>query len=131
VERDTASLAERLTNRLLPLPGRLVLLKDAALMRRRFPAGGYLLGLLSLALLGVLWLRPDAYLAWVLGIAASGLIYALVLANRLWRPPIEHPSMLDTLPLPDRASRLAKYALACTRTLWPLVCALLFVLAMR
>ena len=109
VDLDGARGLEALWGKLAGDPGRAVYTKDVALARRRYPAY-YLLGLLgTLIAWGVaLFGSPDTRLRWTLGIVLFLCGYALLMAGRLVRPPIEHPRLLATWPWPASAVTRAK-----------------------
>jgi hypothetical protein len=121
VELDGPSGVERLAGRPLAAPARLVLAKDASLVRRRHPAAHYGLGLLAAVLVGSAIMRPDDYVWWTLGPLAVGCVYAVVLSARLGKAPIEASALIGSLPLSSRDVHAAKRAWAFARLLWPLV----------
>src|SRR5690606_21847484 len=104
IDRTGPSAAERLAARLLrDRGGRLVLHKDAALARRRYPIP-YFLGMTGLV---ALWIAaaaaPGDLLFWAGAISAGLGVYGAIVARRSVVPPIEHPAFLRTLPLSERA----------------------------
>jgi hypothetical protein len=54
--------------------------------------------------------RPADPLTWLVGVVAGMTLYAVVLAGRLGRPPIELPRLSATLPIPPAAIARAKLA---------------------
>lgn len=94
--------------------GRVVYRKDAALMRRRYPAP-YFVGFLGVIATWILAATKEQGTAVVVLFSLSA--YALVMARRLGAPPVEHPLLLRTLPLaPGQAAR-AKRSAALLRAL--------------
>jgi hypothetical protein len=84
--------------------------KDARLMRRRYPMA-FALGALAFLVLVIAGLaRPADPLTWLVGVVAGMTLYAVVLAGRLGRPPIELPRLSATLPIPPAAIARAKLA---------------------
>ncbi len=82
--------------------------KDARLMRRRYPMAFALgsLGFLILAIVGLA--RPDDPATWIAATIVGLGGYAVALAGRLDRPPIELTRHSRTMPLGDAAVRTAK-----------------------
>jgi len=73
--------------------------KDARLMRRRYPMA-YALGALAFLVLGIVGLsRPVDPTPWLVATLTGSALYALALAGRLFRPPIELPRLSSTLPI--------------------------------
>jgi hypothetical protein len=96
--------------------------KDAQLMRRRYPMA-YALGALAFLVLAIVGLaRPSDPAPWLVGTLAAAAVYALALAGRLRRPPIELPRLSATLPITASARARAKLA-------WLVVWLALFVAA--
>ncbi len=84
--------------------------KDARLMRRRYPMA-YALGALAFLVLAIVGLaRPADPVPWLVATLAGGGLYAIALARRLNRPPIELPRLSATLPISEAARRRAKLA---------------------
>jgi hypothetical protein len=84
--------------------------KDARLMRRRYPMA-YALGALAFLVLVIVGLaRPSDPAPWLVGTLAAAAVYALALAGRLRRPPIELPRLSATLPITASARARAKLA---------------------
>jgi hypothetical protein len=84
--------------------------KDARLMRRRYPMA-FALGALSFIVLAIVGLsRPADPLPWLVATLAGAAMYAIALAGRLRRPPIELPRLTATLPIPASAVARAKLA---------------------
>jgi hypothetical protein len=54
--------------------------------------------------------RPVDPAAWLVGILGGAGLYAIALAGRLFRPPIELPRLAATLPIPHAARTRAKVA---------------------
>jgi hypothetical protein len=73
---------------------------------------------MGLAIVGLA--RPADPTPWLAAALAAGGSYALVLAGRVRRPPIELPRQLATLPIARGAVSRAKLA-------WPAAWALVFV----
>lgn len=84
--------------------------KDARLMRRRFPMAFALgaLGWIVLVVVGVV--RPDDPTPWLVASIGGATAYALALAGRLHRPPVELSRLSATLPLGPRMHARAKLA---------------------
>jgi len=96
--------------------------KDARLVRRRFPMA-FALGALAFLVLAVVGLsRPADPVPWLTAAIGGAAIYALALAARLRRPPIELPRLSTTLPI-------AAAAIARARLAWLLGWWSIFVLA--
>lgn len=100
---------ERAIARLLGGAGR-AYCKDAVLMRRRFPMAFALGGLVFVVLAIVGLARPDDPTPWLAAVIGGAASYGLVLAGRLWQPPIELARLSATLPLSPRALARAKLA---------------------
>lgn len=84
--------------------------KDARLMRRRFPMA-FALGSLAFLVLAIVGLsRPADPVPWLTAVIGGAAIYAIALAGRLGRPPIELPRLSATLPVPAAAVSRAKLA---------------------
>ena len=84
--------------------------KDARLVRRRYPMA-FALGALAFLVLAIIGLaRPDDPVPWLTAVIAAAAVYAIALAGRLRRPPIELPRLSATLPIPAAASARAKLA---------------------
>jgi hypothetical protein len=84
--------------------------KDAVLMRRRYPMA-FALGALCFAVLVIVGLaRPTDPAPWLVAMLAGAAMYAIALAGRLRRPPIELPRLSATLPITAAARRRAKLA---------------------
>jgi hypothetical protein len=84
--------------------------KDAQLMRRRFPMA-FALGALAFGVLAIVGLaQPDDPMPWLAALIGGAAAYALVLAGRLRRPPIELARLSATLPLSPPARARAKLA---------------------
>jgi hypothetical protein len=82
--------------------------KDARLMRRRYPMA-YALGALAFLVLAIVALsRPRDPTPWLVVTLSGATIYALALAGRLYRPPIELPRLAATLPITPAARTRAK-----------------------
>jgi hypothetical protein len=84
--------------------------KDARLMRRRFPMA-FALGSLAFLVLAIVGLsRPADPVPWLTATIGGAAIYAIALAGRLRRPPIELPRLSATLPITPAAAARAKLA---------------------
>ena len=84
--------------------------KDARLMRRRYPMA-FALGSLAFVVLVIVGLaRPHDPAPWLVATLAGAALYALALAGRLKRPPIELPRLSATLPITASSRRRAKIA---------------------
>jgi hypothetical protein len=84
--------------------------KDARLMRRRFPMA-FALGSLAFLVLAIVGLaRPADPVPWLTATIGGPAIYALALASRLRRPPIELPRLSSTLPIAPSSTSRAKLA---------------------
>lgn len=84
--------------------------KDARLMRRRYPMA-FALGALAFLVLAIVGLaRPADPTPWLVVVLAGMVIYGVVLAGRLRRPPIEIPRLAVTLPISASAFARAKLA---------------------
>jgi hypothetical protein len=90
---------ERAFAKLAGANGALVYAKDARLVRRRFPMA-FALGALAFAILVIVGIaQPTDPGPWLTGTLAGGTLYAIALAGRLYRPPIELARLAATLPL--------------------------------
>ena len=84
--------------------------KDARLMRRRYPMA-YALGALGFIVLAIVGLaRPNDPTPWLVATLAGAALYAIALAGRLRRAPIELPRLSSTLPIAPSARARAKLA---------------------
>lgn len=84
--------------------------KDARLMRRRYPMA-FALGALAFLVLAIVGLAsPRDPTPWLVATLGAAAVYAIALADRLRRPPIELPRLSATLPIADGARRRAKLA---------------------
>ena len=86
--------------------------KDARLMRRRYPMA-FALGALAFLVLAIVGLsRPDDPVPWLTAVIGGAAVYAIALAARLRRPPIELPRLSATLPISAgrRGAREARLA---------------------
>jgi hypothetical protein len=84
--------------------------KDARLMRRRYPMA-FALGSLAFLVLAIVGLaQPDDPVPWLTAAIGGAAIYAIALASRLRRPPIELSRLSSTLPIPPAAAARAKLA---------------------
>ena len=84
--------------------------KDARLMRRRFPMA-FALGALAFLVLAIVGLsQPADPVPWLTAAIGGAAIYAIALAARLRRPPIELARLRATLPIPPAAAARAKLA---------------------
>lgn len=84
--------------------------KDARLMRRRYPMA-FALGALAFVVLAIVGLsRPADPVPWLTAAIGGAAVYAVALAVRLRRPPIELPRLSSTLPIPAAASARGKLA---------------------
>jgi hypothetical protein len=88
----------------------LVYSRAARLMRRRYPMA-WALGLVAWVIgLAIGLGDPGDAVVWTIGLAAGTAAYALALALRLSRPPVELPRLAAQLPVPDAAHRRARVA---------------------
>jgi hypothetical protein len=84
--------------------------KDARLMRRRYPMA-FALGALCFGVLVIVGLaRPADPTPWLVVVISGAVLYAVALARRLARPPIELARLSDTLPISPEARTRAKVA---------------------
>jgi hypothetical protein len=84
--------------------------KDARLMRRRYPMA-FALGALVFAVLVIVGLaRPADPTPWLVVAIGGAALYAIVLARRLYHPPIELLRLSATLPISAEARTRAKVA---------------------
>jgi hypothetical protein len=84
--------------------------KDARLMRRRYPMA-FALGALCFAVLVIVGLaRPADPTPWLVVVIGGAALYAIALARRLYRPPIELLRLSATLPISAEARTRAKVA---------------------
>lgn len=91
--------------------------KDARLMRRRYPMA-FALGALCFGVLVVVGLaRPADPTPWLVAVLGGAGMYAIALAGRLVRPPIELPRLAATLPISPAARMRAKVAWLVTWTI--------------
>jgi len=82
----------------------------ARLVRRRYPMA-FALGALAFLVLGIVGLaRPADPAPWLAATLASAAAYAVTLAGRLGRPPVELPRLAATLPIAPAAQRRARRA---------------------
>jgi hypothetical protein len=94
--------------------------KDARLMRRRYPMA-FALGALCFAVLVIVGLaRPADPTPWLVVVIGGAALYAIALARRLYRPPIELLRLSATLPISSEARTRAKVA-------WVIAWAVVFV----
>ncbi len=94
--------------------------KDARLMRRRYPMA-FALGALVFAVLVIVGLaRPADPTPWLVVVIGGAALYAIALARRLYRPPIELLRLSATLPISPEARTRAKVA-------WVVAWAIVFV----
>lgn len=115
IDRSTAGPLESLWGAITTRgSGRVVYHKDAALMRRRYPAP-YFVGVLGIAATWILAAVGEQGTAVVVLLSLSA--YALVMARRLGAPPVEHPRLLRTLPLAPGQAAAAKRSAALLRAL--------------
>lgn len=84
--------------------------KDARLMRRRYPMAFALGGLAFLVLVIVGLAQPGDPAPWLTVTIAGGTAYAVALAGRLGKPPIELPRLSAALPIERAAAGRAKIA---------------------
>ncbi len=90
--------------------GALAYAKDARLVRRRFPMA-FALGAIAFLVLAIVGIaRPDDPMPWLVVAIAGPAAYAVALAGRLRRPPIELPRLSATLPISVAAGQRAKHA---------------------
>lgn len=90
--------------------GGLAYRKDARLMRRRYPLA-YALGALAFLVLAIVGIaQPDDPGSWLTATFVGTAAYAVALAGRLQRAPIELPRLSDSLPIDGAARRRAKVA---------------------
>jgi hypothetical protein len=79
-------------------------------MRRRYPMA-WVVGLIAWTVgIGLAIWKPDDAVVWALGVAGSTALYAVVLAARLGRPPIELPRLAAQLPIGPAAHARARVA---------------------
>ncbi|MCX5745363.1 MAG: hypothetical protein NT062_23035 [Proteobacteria bacterium] len=84
--------------------------KDAQLVRRRYPMA-FALGALAFLVLAIVGLaRPAEPEGWLVVTTVGASAYAITLAARLRRPPIELPRVSATLPIEPAAIGRAKLA---------------------
>ena len=94
--------------------------QDARLMRRRYPMA-FALGGLCFAVLVIVGLsRPADPTPWLVVVIGGAALYAIALARRLYRPPIELLRLSATLPISPEARTRAKVA-------WVVAWAMVFV----
>jgi hypothetical protein len=75
---------------------------------RRYPMA-FALGALAFLVLGIVgFSRPDDPTPWLVAVLAGAAVYAVALAGRLRRPPIEIPRLAATLPISAAAISRAK-----------------------
>jgi hypothetical protein len=88
--------------------GGIIYRKDARLVRRRYPMA-FALGALAFLVLVIVGLsRPEDPMSWLVGTVGAAALYALALAGRLFRAPIELPRLAATLPISSSARTRAK-----------------------
>ncbi len=111
---------EMLVARLVGDEAGLVYRKDARLMRRRYPMA-FALGALAFLVLVIVGLaQPADPMPWLVGVLAGAAIYAVALAGRSRRPPIEIPRLAATLPISSAQIARAKLA-------WVIAWAIVFI----
>lgn len=116
IDRSQASPLERLWAAILATgTARVIYDKDAAMMRRRYPAP-YFVGVLGIGLTWILAATGEQGTAVVVLFSLAA--YALVMARRLGVPPVEHPRLLRSLPLAPGAAARAKRAAALLRAVF-------------
>ena len=77
-------------------------------MRRRYPMA-FAMGALAFAILVIVGIaRPHDPMPWLTGTIGGGVLYAIALAGRIVRPPIELARLSATLPLATSAITRAK-----------------------
>lgn len=97
-------------SRLVGADAGLIYRKDARLMRRRYPMA-FALGGLAFGILVIIgFARPADPTPWLVVVLGGAGIYAIALAGRLVRPPIELPRLAATLPITREARMRAKIA---------------------
>jgi hypothetical protein len=109
LEIRAATPIERAIGRLLG-DGALAYDKTARLVRRRYPMA-FALGALAFLVLAITGLaRPADPAPWLAATLASAAAYAVSLAGRLDRPPIELPRLAASLPISPAARARARRA---------------------
>ncbi len=109
LEIRAATPLERAIGKLLG-DGALAYDKTARLVRRRYPMA-FALGALAFLVLAITGLaRPADPVPWLVATLASAAAYAVSLAGRLDRPPIELPRLAATLPISPAARARARRA---------------------
>jgi hypothetical protein len=99
---------ERAIATLLGVDAGLVYRKDARLMRRRYPMA-FALGALAFGVLVIIGLaRPGDPTPWLVVVLAGTGLYAIALAGRLFKPPVELVRLAATLPIASEARTRAK-----------------------
>ena len=84
--------------------------KLARLVRRRYPMA-FALGALAFIVLAIVGLaRPADPVPWLAATLATAAIYAVTLAGRLDRPPLELPRLTATLPIASASRARARRA---------------------
>jgi len=79
-------------------------------MRRRYPMA-FALGALAFIVLAIVGIaRPDDPLPWLTVTIAGAAAYAVALAGRIQRPPIELPRLTSALPIEPAGVARAKVA---------------------
>ncbi len=84
--------------------------KDARLMRRRYPMAFALGALIFLVLVIIGLAQPSDPAPWLIAVLSAAGMYAIALAGRLFRAPIELPRLAATLPITAAARTRAKVA---------------------
>jgi hypothetical protein len=101
---------ERAIGKLVGADAGLVYRKDARLMRRRYPMA-FALGGLAFGVLVIIGLaRPGDPTPWLVVVLGGTGLYAIALAGRLFKPPIELVRLAATLPIRSEARTRAKVA---------------------
>jgi hypothetical protein len=101
---------ERAIAKLVGHDAGLVYRKDARLMRRRYPMA-FALGGLAFGVLVIIGVaKPSDPAPWLVVVLAGTGLYAIALAGRLFRPPIELVRLAATLPIQSEARTRAKIA---------------------
>ncbi len=100
VERSTPSKIERAAIALLRSPrSRWVAVKDAALLRRRYPSPYFVIPCGIIAIWIVAASQPLSYLPWAGSFLGAILVYAILMARRAQSEPVEIPRLISTLAI--------------------------------
>ena len=117
IDKSTPSWLERRFFGVLLPSSRLLAVKDASMLRRRYPSPYFMIPVGIAVLWIVAAIQPDRYLPWGGALYGGLLVYAMVMARRTWVSPVEIPQLLRALPLSPKQVARAKNLQAILRIL--------------